>query len=55
MRQTSDELLTFIFDSINKIASLHHHDKLLPELAKMGRDIVFAERCSIMNSFWKQI
>ena len=47
MKRTSDELLTFIFDSISKIASLHHHDKLLPELAKMGRDIVFAERCSI--------
>ena len=47
MKRNSDELLTFILDSITKIASLHNQDKLLPELSKMCRDIVFADRCSI--------
>jgi len=47
LKRNSDELLTFILDSIAKIASLHHQEKLLPELSKMCRDIVFAERCSI--------
>ncbi len=47
MKRSSDELLTFIFDHISKIASIHNHDLLLIELSKLGRDIVFAERCSI--------
>jgi len=47
MERNSDELLTFIFDSVRKIAALHNHEALLLELAKMGRDIVVAERCSI--------
>lgn len=46
-KKSSDELLTFIFDSISKIASIHSPDKLLIELAKLGRDIVYANRCSI--------
>lgn len=47
MKWDSEALLTFIFDSMTKIASTHDYDILLQELAKMGRDIVFAERCSI--------
>ncbi len=46
-KKSSDELLTFIFDSISKVASIHSPDKLLIELANLGRDIVYAERCSI--------
>lgn len=47
MKRNTDELLTFILDSIRKIASLHQQEELLLELSKMCRDIVFAERCSI--------
>ena len=47
MKRNTEELLTFILDSISKIASVHQHDKLLEALSKMSRDIVFAERCSI--------
>ncbi len=47
MQRNSDDMLKFIFDSISKIASIHNHEELLHELAKLGRDIVFAERCSI--------
>jgi len=47
VKRNSDELLTFILNSISKIASLHRHDKVLDELSNMCRDIVFAERCSI--------
>ena len=47
MKRNSDELLTFILNSIAKIASLHNQDKVLDELSNMCRDIVFAERCSI--------
>jgi len=47
MKRNTDELLTFILDSISKIASLHNPDKLLMALSEMSRDIVFADRCSI--------
>jgi response regulator RpfG family c-di-GMP phosphodiesterase len=47
MNRTSDELLTFIFDSIGKIAMLNDNEKLLIELAKMARDIAYADRCTI--------
>ncbi len=47
MKRNADELLTFILDSISKIASLHHQEKLLVALSEMSRDIVFADRCSI--------
>ena len=46
-KKNSDELLTFIFDSISRVASIHSPDELLIELAKLGRDIVYAQRCSI--------
>jgi len=47
VKRTSDELLTFILDSISRIASFHDTHTLLSELSKMCRDIVFADRCSI--------
>ncbi len=47
MQRNSDELLAFIFERIGKIAMLNDNEKLLLELAKMGRDIVFADRCTI--------
>ena len=47
MRENADELLELIFDYITKIASLHEPDALLVEVAKMGRDIVKADRCSV--------
>lgn len=47
MKRKPEEILTFILDSISKIASLHQQEKLLPALAEMCRDIVFADRCSI--------
>ena len=47
MRRNPDELLMFVFDAVSKIASMHNHDDLLSELARLCRDIVFAERCSI--------
>ena len=47
MKRSTEELLTFVFDSINRIAGLRSRDRLLPELAQMGRDIVFADRCTI--------
>lgn len=47
MKRNTDELLTFIFDSIGEIAKLNDNKQLLQELAKMGRDIVFADRCTI--------
>lgn len=43
----SSQLLKFIFDSITQIAKIRNHDILLIELAKFGRDIVDADRCSI--------
>ena len=47
MKQNADELLELIFNYITKIASIHDPDKLLVEVAKMGRDIVKADRCSV--------
>ena len=47
MQRNTDELLTFIFDSIGDIAKLNDNKQLLRALAKMGRDIVFADRCTI--------
>ncbi|HHD78765.1 MAG TPA: HD domain-containing protein [Epsilonproteobacteria bacterium] len=47
MKRNTEELLTFIFDSIGEIAKLNDNQKLLQALAKMGRDIVFADRCTI--------
>jgi len=47
MKRNTDELLTFIFDSIGEIAKLNDNKELLQALAKMGRDIVFADRCTI--------
>ena len=47
MTRTSDELLTFIFDRIGKIATINNNETLLIELAKMARDIVYADRCTI--------
>jgi len=61
LKRNSDELLTFILDSIAKIASLHEQERLLPELSHMCRDIVFAERCSIWivnektNTLWTKV
>jgi response regulator RpfG family c-di-GMP phosphodiesterase len=47
MKRTPNELLTFMLDSITRIASLHDTHALLLELSTMCRDIVFADRCSI--------
>jgi len=47
MQRNSDELLSFIFERIGQIAMLNDNEKLLVALAKMGRDIVFADRCTI--------
>lgn len=47
MNSNSDKLLEMIFGYISKIATIYDSDKLLIELAKMGRDIVNADRCSI--------
>lgn len=61
MKRNSDELLTFIFDSISEIASEHHPEKLLLALSEMCRDIVFADRCSIWildkkkNKLWTKV
>jgi len=46
-KKSSDELLTFLFDSISKIASIHNQERLLVELAHLSKDIVYANRCSI--------
>lgn len=61
MKRNSDELLTFIFDSIGKVATLNTNQEILEELAQMGRDIVYADRCTIWildkkkEKFWTQI
>lgn len=47
MKRNAEELLELIFGYIAKIAAIHDHTRLLPELAEMGRDIVMAERCSV--------
>ena len=47
MKQNADELLELIFNHIAKIASIHDPEKLLVEVAVMGRDIVNADRCSV--------
>ena len=47
MAKSTSEQLTFILNSISKIAAIHDQDKLLVALAEMGRDIVSAQRCSI--------
>jgi len=61
MQRSSDELLTFIFDSISEIAKINDNKQLLQALAKMGRDIVFADRCTIWildkqkNILWTKV
>ncbi|MBN1647475.1 MAG: HD domain-containing protein [Spirochaetales bacterium] len=45
--KTSSELLRTIFLYINKIANEREIDKILVELADMGRDLVTADRCAI--------
>jgi len=61
MQRTSDELLSFIFDSIGKVATLNTNQEILEALAGMGRDIVFADRCTIWvldkkkEKLWTQI
>lgn len=47
MQRNADELLAFIFERIGKIATYHKNEEILEELAKMARDIVFADRCTI--------
>ena len=47
MKRNADELLELIFGYITKIAAIHDHARLLPELAQMGRDIVSADRSTI--------
>jgi len=47
MKRNTDELLTFIFDSVGEIAKLNDNKEALQALARMGRDIVFADRCTI--------
>jgi len=47
VERTASELLEIIFKYISKIAAIHDHDTLLHEVAKMGRDIVDADRCSV--------
>jgi putative methionine-R-sulfoxide reductase with GAF domain len=47
MKRNADELLALIFSYVTKIAAIHDHARLLPELAEMGRDIVSADRCSV--------
>ena len=47
MKRNADELLELIFSYITKVAAIHDHAKLIPELAEMGRDIVLADRCSV--------
>lgn len=61
MQRNSDELLSFIFDSIGKVATLNTNQEILEALASMGRDIVFADRCTIWmlnkkkEKLWTQI
>jgi len=47
MQRSSDELLAFIFERIGEIARIDGNVETLEALANMGRDIVFADRCSI--------
>jgi len=47
MKRSSEELLAFIFERIGKIATITDNAELFEALAKMGRDIVFADRCTI--------
>ncbi len=47
MERDAGELLELIFGYITKIAAIHDHTRLLPELAQMGRDLVSADRCSV--------
>ena len=60
-KRSIEELLTFILDSIRKIASIHDTEKLLYALSDMSRDIVFADRCSIWvldtrtNKLWTRV
>ena len=61
MQRTSDELLTFIFERIGKIATITDNETLLAELAKMARDIAYADRCTIWmlnvkeNMLWTKV
>jgi len=45
--QKAERLLALIFNYISKIAAIHDPDELLIEVARMGRDIVQADRCSV--------
>ena len=47
MPQNANALLELIFSYVTRIASIHDPEKLLIEVAKMGRDIVAADRCSV--------
>ena len=47
MPQNAKALLELIFSYVTRIASIHDPEKLLIEVAKMGRDIVDADRCSV--------
>ena len=61
MKQNADELLALIFNYITKIAAIHDPEKLVVEVAKMGRDIVKADRCSVWildhenNTLWTKV
>jgi len=60
MQRTSAELLNFIFHSIGEIATTNGDEKL-HKLSEMGRDIVFADRCTIWildetkNVLWTKV
>jgi len=47
MKRNADELLALILRYVTKVAAIHEHARLLPELAEMGRDIGSADRCSV--------
>jgi len=60
MQRTSAELLNFIFHRIGEIATMNGDEKL-HKLSEMGRDIVFADRCTIWildeskNVLWTKV
>ncbi len=47
MQKNASELLELIFSYVTKIAAIHDPDKILFEVAQMGRDLVDADRCSV--------
>jgi len=61
IERSSDELLAFIFDRIGNIATITDNETLLIELAKMARDIVYADRATIWihdskeNILWTKV